>query len=461
MTAVSSVSGLPIDELRSGLTGRVILPHDPDYDAARTVMRGDIDRHPAVIVRVANNDDVARAIEFARTNDLEIAVRSGGHSSAGQSVNEGGLVIDLRDMKRLDIDPDARTAWAETGLTAAEVTTAAWDEGQLAIGFGDTGSVGIAGITLGGGVGYMVRKDGLTIDNLLAAEVVTADGRTLVADEINYPDLFWGVRGGGGNFGVATRFKYRLHHVESYVGGMLILPATAATVAGFIKAAEEAPDELSAIANVMNCPPMPFLPEEIVGQLVIMAFIGHSGTEAAGLAAIEPFRSLAKPHADMLKPMPYPEMYGPEDPDYRPLAIDHVFFMDSVDEQMAKTIIDRLAASDSPLRAVQLRVLGGAMARVPRDATAFAHRDKKIMAIAVNFYEGEEDLPRRQEWLDETVAAMDQGVPGAYVNFIREDTEAAARTAYPGPTWDALAHIKGRYDPENVFRGNQNVPPAR
>jgi FAD/FMN-containing dehydrogenase len=459
MTAVSSVSSLPIDKLRAGLTGRVILPGDPDYDRARTVMRADVDKRPALIVRPADADDVAQAIAFARAHDLEIAVRSGGHSSAGQSVNDNGLVIDLRDMTKLEVDPEARTLWAETGLDAAAVTKAAWEHGMV-IGFGDTGTVGIGGITLGGGIGYMVRKFGLTIDNLLAAEVVTADGSLVYTDAESEPQLFWGIRGGGGNFGVATRFKYLLHPVEAFVGGMLILPATADTVAGFMKAAAEAPEEVSAIANVMNCPPFPFVPEEVVSQLVIFALIGHAGDEQAGIQNMKPFQSLAKAHADLLKPMPYPEMYGPEDPDYRPLALDHIFFMDHIDRDVAQTMIDRLDASNAPLRAVQLRALGGAMARVPHEATAFPFRDRKIMVAAVNFYEGEADYEQRARWLDDTVAALDQGVPGTYVNFVRGTDEAAARSAYPEPHWSALAHIKSLYDPHNVFRGNQNIPPS-
>ncbi len=337
-TAATDVqTGLPVESLRDQLTGRVILPTDSDYEKARIVMRGDIDDHPALIVRVANAQDIALAIAFARDNRLELAVRSGGHSSAGHSTTEGGLVIDLRDMRALDVDPTAGTMHAETGLTALDVTAAAWEH-NMAIGFGDTGSVGIGGITLGGGVGYAARKYGLTIDNLLEADIVLADGSVVTVDETNHPDLFWAIRGGGGNFGVVTRFKYKLHKVPSFVGGMLILPATAETVSGFIKAAEEAPEELGTIANVMNCPPMPFLPEDIVGKLVILAFIGHFGDDdAAGVEAIKPFQALAQPLADFLKPMPYPEMYPPEDESYRPLAIDHTFFMESVDKEMAQT----------------------------------------------------------------------------------------------------------------------------
>ena len=297
----------------------MILPADDEYEAARVVMPGIIDGHPALIVRVANAADVARAIEFARDNCLELAVRSGGHSIHGTC--DSGLVIDVRDMKALDIDVATASCWAETGLTAAEVTSGTWAEG-LAIGFGDTGSVGIGGITLGGGIGYFVRKHGLTIDNLLAAEIVAADGSVHTVDESNEPDLFWAIRGGGGNFGVATRFKFRLTPMESFVGGMLILPATAEVICGFMQAADEAPEELSTIANVMNCPPMPFLPEEVVGKLVLLAMVGYCGDEESGERAMAPFRALAEPLADFVKPMPYPEMYQEEDASYRPKALD-------------------------------------------------------------------------------------------------------------------------------------------
>jgi hypothetical protein len=459
-TATDVRSGLHVESLRDRLTGRVILPADAEYDEMRLVTRGDIDGHPAVIVRVASNEDVALAIAFARQNGLEIAVRSGGHSSAGQSTVDDGLVIDVRDMRDLQIDTESQTAWAQTGLAAADLTKAAWEH-KLVIGFGDTGSVGIGGITLGGGVGYLSRLHGLTIDNVLAAEIVTADGQILLVDERNHPDLFWALRGGGGNFGVVTRFKYRLHPVDTFVGGMLFQPATAETVSGFIKAAHDAPDEVGTILNIMNAPPMPFLSEDVVGKLICFGMLGHVGTEHDGIEAMKPFQALAEPYSDFLKPMPYPDMYPPEDPSYRPKAIDHVFFMESVDEQTAQTIIDRLNASDATLRAMQLRVLGGAIARVPSDATAYAHRDRKIMAIAVSFFEGPDDLPRRQQWLEETVEALDQGVPGAYVNFVRGEDDASARTAYPDGTYKRLAAVKAKYDPENVFHRNVNVPPSR
>jgi FAD/FMN-containing dehydrogenase len=452
-------ASLPLDQLRAELKGRLLLPGDTDYDAARRVAAGDVDRRPAVIARVADAADVARVIAMARDSGLELAVRSGGHSGAGHGTTDGGIVIDVRDMKRLDIDPVERTAWAETGLTAGEVTNAAWAHG-LAVGFGDTGSVGIGGITLGGGIGYLVRKHGMTIDNLLAAELVTADGELRYVDGTSDADLFWAIRGGGGNFGVATRFKFQLQPIDGFVGGMLVLPATAESVAGFMRAAESAPDELSAIANVMNCPPMPFVPEEVHGQVVILAMLAYSGDEAAGERAVAPFRQLAAPIADMVKPMPYPEMYPPEDDSYTPKAIARTMFLDHVDDATARKMLDFLESSDAALRAVQLRALGGAMARVPSDATAFAHRDRRVMAVVVNFYEGPDDLPRRMQWVDDLVAAIDQGVTGAYSNFLGAEPQERVRAAYPGDTWHRLAAIKRLYDPSNLFRLNQNIPPA-
>src|SRR6187551_1158496 len=245
----TTTTQLDIDRLRADVRGTVITPDDPTYDAARTVLPGDVDGHPAAIVRVANADDVATVIGFARDSGAELAVRCGGHSGAGHSTTEGGIVIDLRDMKAIEVDPRDRTLWAEGGATALEVTNAA-AEHDLAIGFGDTGSVGIGGITLGGGGGYLVRKHGLTIDSLLGAEVVTADGELHRVDAEHEPDLFWAIRGGGGNFGVATRFRFALHPLDTVVGGMLLLPATVDTIAGFMAEAEAAPEELSSIGNV-------------------------------------------------------------------------------------------------------------------------------------------------------------------------------------------------------------------
>ncbi|MBA2633209.1 MAG: FAD-binding oxidoreductase [Chloroflexi bacterium] len=461
MTISASSTDIPIAKLRDALTGRIITPDDAEYDVARTIVYGGIDPRPPVIVRPADARDVAAVVSLARETGVELAVRSGGHSGAAHCTTDRGIVLDLRDMKALDIDVQGRTAWAETGLTAGEVTTAAAAHG-LAVGFGDTGSVGIGGITLGGGVGYLARKYGLTVDDLLAAEIVTADGEILQVDADTHPELFWAIRGGGGNFGVATRFQYRLHELDGVVGGMLVLPATAETVAGFIAAAEAAPEELSTIANVMPAPPMPFLPEEVHGQLVILGMLVYAGDAEAGERAIAPFRALATPLADMVKPMPYPEIYPPDDEEeYHPTAVALTMFVDRIGHEVATTIMEHLQASDAAMRVAQLRVLGGAMARVPVDATAFAHRRSRIMVNVAAFYEGDDDRPIKQAWVDGLAAALLQDDRGAYVNFLGDEGEARIRDAYPGATWARLAQTKRRYDPTNLFRLNQNVPPAR
>jgi FAD/FMN-containing dehydrogenase len=439
--------------------GRVIGPDDPDYDRARTVVPGHIDRRPGAIVRVADASDVAAVVTYARERAVDLAVRSGGHSGAGHSVVDDGIVIDLRDMKALEIDLEARTAWAETGLTAGEYTIAAAAHG-LATGFGDTGTVGIGGITLGGGVGFLVRKYGLTIDDLLAAEIVTADGEVLQVDTETHPDLFWAIRGGGGNFGVATRFRFRLHEVGTIVGGMLFLPATPEIVASFIAEAEAAPEELSTIANVMPAPPMPFVPEEQHGKVVIFALMAYAGAPEEGERTLAPFRALAEPIADMVRPIPYPEIYMPDEADYHPVAAGLTMFVDAVGPGTAGTILDHLETSNASMRVAQLRVLGGAMGRVPVEATAFAHRKSRIMVNLAALYEDPEEAATHQTWVTGFAGALRQGDRGAYVNFLGDEGEARVRDAYPGPTWDRLKEIKGRYDPTNLFRLNQNIPPA-
>jgi hypothetical protein len=447
-----------IQRLRQELTGEVIAPGDAGYDQARLMFYGGLDPHPAAIVQVANADDVARVVTFARESGIEFAVRSGGHSVAGHSTTEGGIVVDLRAMKHLEVDVKARTAWAEAGLTAVEYTQATAEHG-LVTGFGDTGSVGIGGITLGGGVGYLVRKHGLTIDSLLAAEIVTADGEVVMADAETNPDLFWAIRGGGGNFGVATRFQYRLQPIDTIVGGMIILPATASAIARFIAEAEAAPEELSTIANVMNCPPMPFVPEELHGSLVIMGLVAWCGEVEAGQEIVKRLAGDTEPIADMTGPIAYPELYPPEE-DYHPTAVGKTMFADSLDEATAQVILDKLAASDASLRVAQLRVLGGAMARVPNEDTAFAHRDRKLMINVAAFYEGVEDLPRREKWVAELAGILSKGDERGYAGFLADEGQDRVRAAYPGETWDRLRRVKAKYDPDNLFRLNQNIPPA-
>jgi FAD/FMN-containing dehydrogenase len=445
--------------VRERFTGRVVGPQDADYDSLRAVTTGGIDRHPAAIVRVADARDVAGAVALAQELGLELAVRSGGHSGAGHGTTDGGLVIDLRDLKQLDIDVEARTAWAGSGLTAGEYSTAA-AEHRLATGFGDTGSVGLGGLITGGGMGYLSRKYGLTIDNLLAAEVVTADGRVREVDAGREPDLFWAIRGGGGNFGVVTRFQLRLQPMAEFSGGMLVLPATPETVAGFVAAAEAAPEEVGTIANVMPAPPMPFLPEALHGKLVILGMMAHAGPAAAADVAFAPFRALATPYADMLRPMAYPEMFPPDDSDYHPTAVARTMFVDRIGPAEAEMIVERLGASDASMRVAQLRVLGGAVARVPADATAYAHRSSRILVNLAAFYEAEEERRARKAWVDDFADRLKQGDDGAYVNFVGDEGEEGVRAAYPAATHARLAEIKRRYDPDNLFHLNQNIRPA-
>jgi FAD/FMN-containing dehydrogenase len=454
-TPATSIS---IPRLRDRFDGRVTAPGDAGYDQARKVFYGKWDRRPAAIVRPTGAAEVAQVVGLARDSGLELAVRSGGHSLAGHSVAEGGIVLDLSKMTALEVDHERRTAWAQTGLTAGAYTAAVGADG-LVTGFGDTGSVGIGGLTLGGGVGFLVRKHGLTIDNLLAAELVCADGRVLQVDHERHPDLFWAIRGGGGNFGVATRLQFRLHELPGILGGMLLLPANAEVIEGFVAAAGAAPEELSGIANIMVAPPMPFVPPSHHGKLVMMALLAYAGDAGAGERALAPLRALAEPLADMVQPMPYAGLFQPQEAMEVVEESARSMFLDAFDHAAAETVVEHLQASTAPMAVAQLRVLGGAMARVPADATAFAHRDRPIMAGTGCVYEHAADRPVHDAWADGFAAAL-RGGPGVYVNFLGDEGPDRVREAYPGPTWERLVEVKRRYDPGNLFHRNQNIPPA-
>lgn len=450
-----------IPALHAAFDGQVITPGDAAYEQLRAVFYRAYDRRPSAIVQVGDADDVARVVSVARDTGIELAVRSGGHSVAGHSTSDGGIVIDLSRMRALDIDVARRTAWAGTGLTAGEYTTVTGAHG-LATGFGDTASVGIGGITLGGGVGYLVRRHGLTIDDVLAADVVTADGRIVRTDAEQHPDLFWAIRGGGGNFGVVTRFQYRLHEVDTIVGGMLLLPATPELLTRFMAEAEAAPDELTTICNVMVAPPMPLVPAEHHGRLIMLVLLAYTGPVDAGERVIAPFRALATPLVDSVQPMRYPALYemvegGPES-----VAQEQArsMFVDHLDDRRAEAILEHLRTSTAPMAVAQLRVLGGAMARVPVEATAFAHRRRRIMIAAGAVYEDAADTPVHRAWVDSLAGAVRDEESGVYVNFLGDEGAARVREAYPGPTWDRLTRIKASYDPTNLFRLNHNIPPA-
>jgi FAD/FMN-containing dehydrogenase len=454
----STHSEIRVDELRAELSGELITPEQQGYDEARQVFFKGFDRQPLAVARVAGAEDVARVVTAARERGLELAVRSGGHSRAGYGTSEGGLVIDLSAMNAMEIDADGRTVWTETGITAGEYTAATGERG-LATGLGDTGSVGIGGLTLAGGIGFLVRSNGLTIDDLLAAELVTADGEVRPVSEESEPDLFWAIRGGEGNFGLATRFQLRLHEISEIVGGMLILPATPEVITGFLEAAQAAPDELSTIANVLLAPPMPFIPEEAHGQPIIIGLMAYRGPVDQGESVVAPFRALAEPYADMVRPMRYPELYEGPEQEAR-FASGANYFADSLGTAGAEAILEQLPKSTAMMKAVQLRVLGGALARVPNDATAFAHRDRGLFVNVAAMYTDAAEADTHDAWVDGLANALGRDGAGGYVGFMGDEDEATIRSAYPGATWDRLRQIKRDYDPDNLFRLNHNIPPA-
>lgn len=450
----------PFHALRACLAGTLITPADTGYDDARRTQSIAIDRYPFAIVRAANSHDVAEAVTFARERGLSVAVRGGGHSVAGNSMVDDALVIDLSQMKRVLVDPTARTARVQGGATSADLAGPA-AEHELALSTGDTASVGIGGLTTGGGIGFMVRKHGLAIDNLVAAEVVTADGDIVIASDASHPDLFWAIRGGGGNVGIVTEFTFRLAPVGQVLGGMLALPATPATIRGYLEAAVAAPDDLTTIANLMPAPPLPFVPEEFVGKPVLAILVTWTGDIDAGQRALAPFRALAEPVVDMVSPMPYPAMYALTEHQAGPHgAAVRMMFADDLSDATIDAALNAIATADSPFSVLQLRGLGGAMARVDPAATAYAHRERRyFVSILRVWFDPTESADAHQAWAESLWQAIRHDGKGVYVNFLGDEGEARVREAYPADTYERLAAIKRQYDPENLFRHNQNVAP--
>ena len=450
---------ISIPDLRALAAGRVISSDDRDYESSRQVFNAAIDRHPALVLRAANAVDVSLGVSFARASGIGLAVRGGGHSFAGHGVRDGGLVLDLSDMRALHIDPQRRIAWAQAGLTAGEYTNETARHG-LTTGSGDTGSVGIAGITLGGGIGWLARKHGLTIDDLLAVELVTADGELLHVDEQRHGDLFWALRGAGGNFGVVTRLQYRLHQLDTVLSGVLVLPAGPGMLRSFAAAANDAPDELSTIAILAPAPALPFLPSEHHGRLALMVRLVYAGEPEAGQRAIAPLRALATPLADAITPMPYRQMYAAEGGPGRAAVVGRSMFLDELDERAETTIFERMRATPSPMAVAQIRVLGGAMARVPVAATAFAHRGRRVMVTFGAAYQESGQAAEHESWVADSLAAMRPAAHGVHVSFLGDEGAERVREAYPEPTYTRLAAVKQRYDPTNLFSWNQNIAPA-
>lgn len=460
MSAAPSAPSPLLDHLRGHVAGDLVAPGDRTYDAGRALFYAGLERRPAAVVRPADAGDVSSVVRAAADAGVPLAVRSGGHGLLGHAVVDGGIVLDLRSMRELDLDLPSRTAWVGAGATAGEYTQAVAPHG-LATGFGDTGSVGLGGLTLGGGIGLLVRKHGLTIDQLLAAELVTADGQVRVVDEANEPDLFWAVRGGGGNVGVVTRLRFRLHEVPTVTGGFLALPPTEDVITRFVAIADEAPDDLSVIANVASAaPPVPFIPTHLHGQPVLLAFVVHAGDPERGEALLGQLRSIATPIADLVGPSAYADLFPPEEHDFHPHASVQSTFRDTFDASAAASVLAALDAATAMSAVVQLRVLGGAVSRVPNEATAYAHRDRRFMVNVAAMFTDESERETHRTWADHHSAELSEAPLQRYVNFLGDDTDATVRAAYPHGSYERLADIKRRHDPSNLFRSTVNVPPA-
>jgi FAD/FMN-containing dehydrogenase len=449
-----------LEALRSRLAGRLITAASDDFDAARKVVIITVDRRPLAIVQAANVQDVAETVRFARDRGLPLAVRSGGHSVAHYSMVDDAIVVDLSGMKCVSVDPEARIARVQAGATSGDLASPAYAHG-LALSTGDTHSVGMGGLTTGGGIGFMVRKYGLAIDNLLAAQVVTAAGDILTASADEHPDLFWGIRGGGGNFGIVTEFTYRLAPVSQILGGILLLPASREVIRAYLDYAVTAPDELTTIADLTHAPPAPFVPQERVGELVLSILVCWTGSVAEGEQALAPLRALATPIADVVSPIPYPNIYQFTAHQAAPQCVSiRSMFADGLSDAALDAVLAAMGHATSPFSLVQFRGLGGALARVGKDATAFAHRDKRYLVAIIGLWlDAAEDAARHSAWTESLWQTIRTEGSGVYVNFLEEEGAGRVRDAYPPATFARLLEIKRMYDPQNMFRFNQNIPP--
>jgi FAD/FMN-containing dehydrogenase len=443
----------------AGLHGHVVLPGFPTWDQARRSWNLRYDPQPLAVVRAADASDVAASVRFAREHDVPLTIRSGGHSIAGYSGADGAILLDLGNLRSLDIDPAARIAVAGPGLRTGEYSAAAMAHG-LGTSFGDTGSVGLGGLVTGGGIGWLARAYGLTIDSLVSADIVTADGELRTIDATHEPELFWGLRGGGGNFGIATSFTLRLNPVDRFMGGAIVLPATVDVVRSVLEAADAAPDGLTLMPTLMRVPPLPFVPVEHHGAPSLLVLTAWVGDLEAGQKALAPIRAIAPAMADMVAPMPYPAIYSMAEEAEKPANdASRSSFLDDLDDEAIAGFIEGIEASTAEMAFIQMRVLGGALGRVSPDATAFAHRSARIMAVMVAMSPDPAAVPANEAWairMHDLVAARSTGV---YVNFLHREGTDRIRQAYPGATYDRLVALKRTWDPSNLFRYNQNIAP--
>ncbi len=462
-TGPARIGEATIAEFAAGLRGAVVRPGDEDYDRERSVWNGAHDRRPALVARCAGVADVIRTVDFARSEGLPLAVRGGGHSIPGFSTVDGGIVLDLSLMKGIQVDPARRTVAAQAGCTWKDLDAETQQFG-LAVTGGLVSSTGIAGFTTGGGIGWLMRKHGLASDNLVGADVVTADGQFVHASAQEHPDLFWGLRGGGGNFGVVTSFEFQLHEVgPTVLSGLVFYPADEAeqVLRGYRAACLAAPDELTTLVNITTAPPVPFLPESVHGTPIIGVGGCWAGDLDAGADATAPFRSLGTVISDVFADNPYAGWQQALDPLY-PRGIHNYFrsaFLRSVDDAALRVLQDALATLPSPLTEVHLQHLGGAVGRVPVDSTAYALRDQEFIVNVVARTSGPEGFAEVVAWARGVTDALGPDA-GSYVNFTGESNAALVRASYPPETYRRLVELKTEYDPTNLFRLNQNIAPA-
>src|SRR5215468_6068579 len=453
-----------VSALRGKVRGTVALPGEDGYDAARSIWNAMIDRRPALVVRCLGAADVINAVKLARDEKLLLAVRSGGHNIAGNAVCDGGLLIDLSPMKSVRVDPAARTARVEPGATLADFDREA-QAFALATPLGINSTTGVAGLTLGGGFGWTTRKFGLTIDNLISADVVTADGKLIRASEAEHHDLFWALRGGGGNFGVVTSFEFKLHPLGPEVLSGLVahpLEKPGELLSEFRHIAREAPDELTIWVVMRKAPPLPFLPAEWHGKEVLIFAACYSGDMKEGEKAVKALRALGTPIADVISPHPFTGWQAAFDPLLAPGARNYWKSHDFIDlpDAALRAIMDAVRALPSPECEVFIAHVGGAMARVAASATAWPNRDAHFIMNAHTRWRDKAQDSACVAWarrLYEAAAPFASG--SVYVNFMPADESHRVENAY-GTNYSRLAEIKRRYDPDNLFRMNQNIRPT-
>jgi FAD/FMN-containing dehydrogenase len=453
-----------VTQLAASLRGDLVTADSPEYDAVRSIWNAMIDRRPALFIRCRSASDVVHAVRFAREHQLLVAVRGGGHNIAGNALADGGVVIDLSAMRGVRVDRARRTARVEPGITLADLDRDAQAFG-LATPLGINSTTGIAGLTLGGGYGWLSRKLGLTIDNLLSVDVVTADGELVTASKTENSDLFWAVRGGGGNFGVVTSFELQLHPVGPEVlAGLIIHPfANAAELLRrYRDVVTSAPDELTAWVVLRKAPPLPFLPEAVHGTEVVVIPAVYNGDRAAGERALAPLRAIGTPHADVVGPSAYAGFQTAFDPLLTPGARNYwkTHNFSTLHDGLIDVLVEQVHQLPGPMCEIFLGHLGGAVSRVRDEDTAYVGREAQFVLNVHARWSDPADDAGHIGWARSVYdAAAPFATVGAYVNFLTGDEQERVRAAY-GPNYDRLAAIKAKYDPTNLFRVNQNIRPA-